>query len=58
MKEIAKGKRSIIYLSIVKGKKIAKKVERKDIFKQGHVKNEAKWLKILNKYLYPTLLIS
>lgn len=46
----AKGHRSLVYLINLKDKKFIKKVARKDIYKQGHIENEAKWLKILNKY--------
>lgn len=46
----AKGHRSLVYLINLKDKKLIKKVARKDIYKQGQIENEAKWLKILNKY--------
>lgn len=46
----AKGHRSFVYLIDLKGKKLIKKIAKKDIYKQGHIENEAEWLKIMNKH--------
>ncbi len=48
--EIAKGHRSIVYLTEYKGKKAVKKIERKDIYAINRIQNEIFWLKKLNKY--------
>ena len=50
LKQIAKGHRSIVYLTNYKGKKAIKKVERKDISALNRIQNEIFWLKKLNKF--------
>ena len=47
VKFFAKGKRSNVYVGFYKRKKVAIKVERGV---KGIIRNESKWLKILNKY--------
>lgn len=49
IKRFARGHRGIIYTGELRNKKIAVKVERKDTAAKDRIKNEVKWLKILNK---------
>jgi len=49
IKKFAKGKRGIIYVGNLKGKKVAIKVKLRDSLAKGNIANEVKWLKILNK---------
>ncbi len=46
---LAKGKRSVVYKGFFKGKEAVMKVANKDA-PQGIIRNEAKWLKKLEKY--------
>ncbi len=50
MEKFARGRRSIVYVDYVKGKKIAVKKRRRDIAVKTHLLNEARWLRKLNKY--------
>lgn len=47
MEFLAKGHRGIVYLDYLNGKKICIKVEKRDL---SRIKNEAKFLKLLNKH--------
>ena len=59
LKYLAKGKRGIIYTGILNGKKVSIKKKNPDSEAIGRLKNEAKFLKILNKYnIGPKLLKS
>jgi putative serine/threonine protein kinase len=49
-KFLGKGKRSIVYLGFIKNKKVTIKCKRPDTKARGRIKNEADWLKVLNKY--------
>ncbi len=49
IKKLTKGHRGIIYLGTLNNKKLAIKLERKDTKAKNRIKNEAKWLRILNK---------
>jgi len=49
VKKIAKGHRGLIYKAKLNRKEIVIKKQREDIAAVGRIKNEAKWLKILNK---------
>lgn len=49
MDQIAKGHRSLVYLTTFKGKKAIKKTERKDTQAINRIQNEIFWLKKLNK---------
>jgi predicted Ser/Thr protein kinase len=49
-KYLAKGKRGVIYTGILKGVKVSIKKKNPDSEAIGRIKNEAKFLKILNKY--------
>ncbi|MFA5176469.1 MAG: hypothetical protein WC413_04410 [Candidatus Nanoarchaeia archaeon] len=56
---LAQGKRSIIYTGIFRNKKIAIKTEKPGISAKDRILNEAKFLKIINKYkIGPRLIIS
>lgn len=46
---LAKGKRSVVYSGLLGKKKVVMKVEKKTEAKNV-IKNEAKWLRILNRY--------
>lgn len=50
IKFLAKGHRAIVYTAYLNKKKVAVKVERRDITAKGRIENEANWLKILNEY--------
>ena len=50
LKQIAKGHRSIVYLTKFKGKKAIKKIEKEDISAVNRIQNEIYWLKKLSKY--------
>ncbi len=50
IKVFDKGRRGVIYIGIYKNKKVAIKIKREDSKAKGRIKNEAKFLKILNKY--------
>ena len=50
LRYLAKGKRGIIYTGILNGKKVSIKKKNPDSEAIGRLKNEAKFLKILNKY--------
>ncbi len=47
---LAKGKRGIIYTGMLNGEKVSIKKKHPDSEAIGRIKNEAKFLKILNKY--------
>ncbi len=47
---LAKGHRSIVYLTEYKGRKAVKKTEKEDIGAINRIQNEIFWLKKLNKY--------
>ena len=47
---LAKGKRGVIYTGILKGEKVSIKKKHPDSEAIGRIKNEANFLKILNKY--------
>ncbi|MBT3691325.1 serine/threonine protein kinase [Candidatus Woesearchaeota archaeon] len=49
-KYLAKGKRGVIYTGILKGEKVSIKKKNPDSEAIDRIKNEAKFLKILNKY--------
>jgi len=49
-KLFARGKRGIIYTAFHNGKKIAIKTKRPDSKAVGRIKNEAKWMKLLNRH--------
>jgi len=49
-KQIAKGKRGIIFKTKFKGEQAIKKIERKDTQAINRINNEVYWLKKLNKY--------
>jgi len=49
-KLFAKGKRGLIYVFVKNNKKYALKIKNPDSFAMGRIENEAKFLKILNKY--------
>ena len=46
----AKGKRGFVYIGIYKGKRVAIKIKNPKSEPIGRIKNEAEWLKILNKH--------
>jgi predicted Ser/Thr protein kinase len=50
IKFFAKGKRSLIYTGLYKNKKVAIKIKNPKSKAQNRIRNEAKYLKILNKY--------
>jgi|SRR3989344_6178164 len=50
LKQIAKGHRSVVYLTNYNGKKAIKKVEKENISAINRIQNEITWLKKLNKY--------
>ena len=47
MEFLAKGHRGVVYLDKYKGKKICVKIEKRDL---NRIQNEAKFLKLLNKF--------
>ncbi len=47
MEYLAQGKRGIVFLDYIKGKKVVVKKEKRNL---GRINNEAKWLKRLNMY--------
>lgn len=49
VKRFTKGHRGIIYTGALRNKKVAVKLERKDIKARKRIRNEVKWLKVLNK---------
>lgn len=57
-KYFAKGKRGIIYTATYKKKKVAIKIKNPDSDAKGKIKNEAKYLRLLNKYKIGPKLIS
>ncbi|MBW2972846.1 methyltransferase [Candidatus Woesearchaeota archaeon] len=58
LKFLAKGKRGVVYTGKYKNKKIAVKMKRVESTAIGRIKNEARYLKILNKYkIGPKLLM-
>jgi len=46
----ARGKRSVVYIGELKGRKVAVKTKKKESLATGRMKNEARMLKLLNKY--------
>ncbi len=50
LKFLAKGKRAVVYKGFLNGIPVVVKKEKPDIKAKGRIKNEARWLKILNKY--------
>src|SRR3989344_385722 len=46
---LSHGKRGVIFVGLYKGKKVAVKIKKKDSAAIGRLKNEAYWLKRLNK---------
>ena len=49
IKQIAKGHRSVVYLTKFKNKKVVKKVEKENIYAINRINNEVYWLKKLSK---------
>jgi HemK-related putative methylase len=49
IQRLAKGHRGLIFVGKLKGKKVAVKKQREDIEAVGRIKNEARWLKLLNR---------
>ncbi len=49
VRKLAHGHRGIVYTAAYRGRKIAVKAKRKDSRAKGKIRNEAKWLKKLNK---------
>lgn len=47
---LARGKRGIVYTSLVRGKKIAIKEKNPDSTARGRIPNEARYLRLLNKH--------
>lgn len=59
IKKLAKGHRGLIFTGNLKNKKIAVKIQRKDIAAKGTVNIESKTLRLLNRYnIGPKLLFS
>lgn len=58
IKYLAKGKRSKVYTGIYKNQKVSIKIKHPDSKARDRIKNEAKFLKILNKYNIGPKLIS
>ncbi|MBI2672453.1 hypothetical protein HYX16_05970 [Candidatus Woesearchaeota archaeon] len=50
LKELAKGKRSVVYLCKFNGKLAVKKVEKENIQAVNRINNEVFWLKKINKF--------
>jgi HemK-related putative methylase len=50
IKKFAKGHRGIVYAGRLKNSKAAIKIERKDAAAKGRIRNEIKWLEVLNKH--------
>jgi len=50
VKELARGKRSVVYLCRLNGKLAVKKVEKENIQAVNRINNEVFWLKKLNKF--------
>jgi putative serine/threonine protein kinase len=50
LKELAKGKRSVVYLCKFNGKLAVKKIEKENIQAVNRINNEIFWLKKLNKF--------
>ncbi|MEW6063167.1 MAG: hypothetical protein AB1571_02240 [Nanoarchaeota archaeon] len=50
IKYLNKGKRSVVFTGIYNGKAVAIKIEKQGIAAKNRIKNEAKFLKILNKH--------
>ena len=46
---LARGRRGIIYTSVVRGKKIASKEKNPDSAARGRIRNEARYLRLLNQ---------
>lgn len=46
----SEGKRSMVYIAIYKGKKVALKTKKPESEAKGRIENEANFLKVLNKY--------
>ena len=56
---LSKGKRGIIYTGALNGQKVSIKTKHPDSEAKGRIKNEARFLKVLNKHkIGPTLLKS
>jgi HemK-related putative methylase len=47
---LAKGKRGVIFKALFKNKKISIKIKKKESLALGNIENEARFLKIVNKY--------
>lgn len=58
IKKFSQGKRSIVYTGSYRNKKVAIKVQKQGIQAKDRIKNEVKFLKILNKYKIGPKLIS
>ena len=59
IKEFDRGKRSIVYTGLYKNQKVAIKVQKSGIQAKDRIKNEARYLKLLNKHgMGPVLLKS
>lgn len=59
IKYFAKGKRGVVYTAVCKNKKVAVKMERKESGAVCRIKNEANFLKLLNKHcIGPKLLFA
>jgi len=62
IKYLGKGKRSVVFMGVMsgyKGKKIAIKIEKEGISAKDRIRNEARFLKVLNKYkIGPKLILN